>query len=317
MEILAEEFTSAGHQVRIITQTPNEIDEPGRPYEILRLPHLQTYLKMLRWCDVCLFASVSLRGMWPLLMVSRPSLISHQTFCSVPGRFSLLGELKKLVTTRFENVACSHDLSSKISGRSIVVPNTYRSEVFREYSDVTKDRDIIFVGRLVSDKGVADLIDAMQYLRETGVRPQLSIVGNGPELSAILKQIDTLGLKTQVSLTGAMRGLELARFLARHHIMAVPSRWEEPFGIVALEGIACGCVIVGTSLGGLPEAIGPVGITVPNGNGVAIGQALKLLLEDAHFRESFRSRASAHLACHSRSAVSHRYLDILESVASR
>ena len=73
------------------------------------------------------------------------------------------------------------------------------------------------------------------------------------------------------------------------------SRWAEPFGIVALEGIACGCAVVGTALGGLPEAIGPCGLTVPNADTSAMGRALRSLLEDDSLRAAYRSCAQVHL----------------------
>jgi glycosyltransferase involved in cell wall biosynthesis len=197
----------------------------------------------------------------------------------------------------------------------VVIPNTYRAEIFKEYSDVIRDLDIVFVGRLVSDKGVSDLIDALGQLGQAGFRPRLSIVGEGPERPAILTRVEELGLAPQVTFTGIKRGPDLAKFVARHRVMAVPSRWEEPFGIVALEGIACGCVVVGTGLGGLPEAIGPCGVTVPNADPSAMARALRSLLEDDGLRAGYRSGAPAHLARHSRSDVARSYLNVLESAA--
>ena len=159
-----------------------------------------------------------------------------------------------------------------------------------------RDLDIVFVGRLVSDKGVTDLIDALGQLGQAGFRPRLSIVGDGPERPAILTRVGELGLGPQVTFTGIKLGSDLARFVARHRVLAVPSRWAEPFGIVALEGIACGCVVVGTSLGGLPEAIGPCGVTVPNADTSAMARALRSLLEDDSLRAGYRSCAPVHLA---------------------
>src|SRR4029077_2403388 len=175
--------------------------------------------------------------------------------------------------------------------------------IFKQYADVSRDCDIVFVGRLVSDKGVADLIDALRRLARTGFRPSLSIVGEGPERAAIAQKIEELGLKQQVTLRGTKHGSELARFIARHRVMAVPSRWAEPFGIVALEGIACGCAVVGTSLGGLPEAIGPCGLTVPNADPAAMAHALKSLLENDSMRANYRCCAPLHLARHARANV--------------
>ena len=97
--------------------------------------------------------------------------------------------------------------------------------------------------------------------------------------------------------------------------MAIPSRWAEPFGIVALEGIACGCAVVGTALGGLPEAIGPCGVTVPNADTSAMARALRSLLEDNRLLAGYRACAPVHLARHSRSEVARSYLRVLESAA--
>jgi glycosyltransferase involved in cell wall biosynthesis len=79
--------------------------------------------------------------------------------------------------------------------------------------------------------------------------------------------------------------------------------------------IACGCVVVGTNLGGLPEAIGPCGVTVPNADTSAMARALRSLLEDDSLRADYRSSAPVHLIRHSRSEVARSYLRILESVA--
>ena len=224
--------------------------------------------------------------------------------------------VKRLITRAATNICCSHAVQSKIPGKSVVVSNAYRSELFKEYDDVIQDLDIVFVGRLVSDKGVADLIDALRLLYEANFRPRLSIVGDGPERADIKQRVERLGLDHQVSLTGIKSGVELARFLARHRVMAVPSKWAEPFGIVALEGIACGCVIVGTDLGGLPEAIGRCGVTVPNGDTAAMAKAIRAMLEDEGLRSQYRTCAAAHLALHSRSAVAREYLEVLSRAAS-
>jgi len=311
MEILAEEFTAADHQVKVVTQVAAE-EESNLGYEVVRLPTLKSFLELLRWSDVCLSASVSLRGLLPIIVSRTPLVVSHQITYDL-ATFGIVSELKKAVTWFSKNVCCSQAVQSRIPGRSVVIPNSYRSEIFKEYGDVRKDLDIVFVGRLVSDKGVTDLIDALGQLGQADFRPRLSIVGAGPERPLILARVEALGLGRQVTFTGTKRDSELARFVARHRVMAVPSRWAEPFGIVALEGIACGCVVVGTSLGGLPEAIGPCGVTVPNGDTSAMALALRYLLEDDSLRARYRCGAAVHLARHSRPNVARGYLNVLES----
>jgi glycogen synthase len=314
MEILAEEFVAAGHQVRVVTQTPAE-EEGDCSYEVVRLPSLIAYVRLLRWSDVCLYASVSLRGMWPMVVGGRPFVISHQTVHDSPAPFDVAVALKKVVTRFSNNVSCSRSVQSRIGGRSIVIPNTYRDETFKEFPGVARDLDVVCVGRLVPDKGVEDAVDALSQIRHEGLYPQLSIVGDGPGAPGIARRVRELGLDQQVSFVGVKRGLDLAKFIARHRVMVVPSRWAEPFGIVALEGIACGCVVVGTDRGGLPEAIGPSGITVPS-DSAAMARALKSLLENDSLLARYRSCGAAHLARHSREVVARRYLKVLAAAAS-
>jgi glycosyltransferase involved in cell wall biosynthesis len=315
MEILAEEFTDAGHQVKVVTQVATEA-ESGHDYEVVRLPSLRSCVQLLRWSDVCLSANVSLRGLVPMMIARTPVVVSHQGTYGSPDRFSgIRAEMKKNVTRFSHNICCSQAVQSHIPGRSVVIPNAYRGDIFKEYSDVIKDLDIVVVGRLVSDKGVIDLIEAMGELGRAGFRPRLSIVGDGPERPAILTRVGELDLGRQVTFIGVKTGSDLARFVARHRVMAVPSRVAEGFGIVALEGIACGCAVVGTALGGLPEAIGPCGVTVPHADTSAMGRALRSLLEDDSLLAGYRSCAPAHLARHSPSQVARSYLRVLESAA--
>jgi len=315
MQILAEEFTKAGHHVTVVTEI-SSTGERECNYSVLRSPGLGGLVKALRESDVCLSANVSLRGLGPMLIAGRPVVISHHGVYGSPNQVSLGTVLKNTVTRFSKNICVSRAVQLGIPGGSIVIPNTYDNDTFKEYDDVLRDRDIVFVGRLVSDKGVTDLISALGHLARKGMFPKLTIIGDGPERSVVEKQINELGLSGQIGLAGTKRGRDLAKLVARHRVMAVPSRWAEPFGVAALEGIACGCVVVGTNLGGLPEAIGPCGITVDNGDSEAIARALESLLGNERLRQHYRSGARDHLARHSRSTVSKMYLDVLRSVAA-
>jgi len=313
MAVLAEEFVAAGHCVKVVTVTDGDRDLQNSNYEIHRSPKLPLFIRLLRWSDVCLTANVSLRALGPMLLARRPIVLSHHGFYD--GSFASM--LKRMVARTGTNICVSHAVQSTIPGKSIVVPNAYRTEIFKQFDDVVQDLDIIFVGRLVSSKGVADLIDVLRQLAGDGIRPRLSIVGDGPERAEIEQKVNELGLAQQVTFTGSKSGIELARFVARHRVMSVPSRGTEGFGIVALEGIACGCAVVGTNLGGIPEAIGQCGVTVPNGDIVAMAKAIESLLKSEDLRLQYRSYAAAHLAAHSRATMANRYLAVLSAVSDR
>jgi glycogen synthase len=124
---------------------------------------------------------------------------------------------------------------------------------------------------------------------------------------------DQLGLHDQVRFVGAKASVELADILNRHKILVVPSRYDEPFGVVALEGIACGCAVVGSRGGGLPEAIGPCGITFANGDSGGLARALEMLLTQPNEIERLVVNAPDHLAQFRPTLIAQQYLNLFQS----
>ena len=158
---------------------------------------------------------------------------------------------------------------------------------------------------------------AMKILQDDGLTPGLTIIGNGPEEQQLRRLVRELGLDRQVTFAGQKSGHELAELLNRHRILVVPSRWAEPFGIVALEGIACGCVVVGSDDGGLKEAIGPCGVTFENGNEQALASCIKNTCFSIRKRaRTLRKGASAHLAKFQPDAVATAYLELMKEVVA-
>ena len=133
----------------------------------------------------------------------------------------------------------------------------------------------------------------------------------------VFEQFDLNGLPQTlwpVHCVQGTRGAELAALLNRHQVLVVPSRWAEPFGIVALEGLACGCFVIGSEGGGLKEAIGPGGITFVNGDASALAGALQKALVNRLPVD--RPAVAAHLARHRPSAVAAGYLQELEAAVA-
>ena len=95
--------------------------------------------------------------------------------------------------------------------------------------------------------------------------------------------------------------------------MVVPSLWDEPFGIVSLEGLACGCVVIGSECGGRKDAISSCGTTFPNGNLQALTEALVNPLQNPQQLASYKANAPAHLLRHQKSAIAQSYLQVLET----
>ena len=140
---------------------------------------------------------------------------------------------------------------------------------------------------------------------------------DGPELDALKQQAVASGFASRVNFAGRLKGEELTRTIARHRIMAIPSTVEEGFPVTALEGIACGCVLVGTRGGGLPEAVGPCGLLVPRGDGKALSDALALLLTTPEVFGKLRVAARAHLDHHTDARFVERYRMAIEALHMR
>ena len=157
------------------------------------------------------------------------------------------------------------------------------------------------------------MLDALAQLKSKGLTPRLTIIGSGPEELNLRQQVKSLELIEQVTFAGVKLEHELTKLLNAHQVMVIPSLWDEPFGIVALEGLACGCVIVGSQGGGLKDAIGSCGITFPNGNLQALTEALVNLLQNSEQLVIYKANAQEHLLRHQKSAIAEAYLQILET----
>jgi glycogen synthase len=315
--LLAAEFVRLGHLVTVVTQTlADSVQDPG--YPVIRQSSLVELYSAAKWSDLLWQNNLSLRTLWPSLLLRKPVVITHQgSYCRTPAGIDLVQRLKHAIVRRSTSVATSKAGAACFDTDSTVIPNPYDARRFGPGSLVEKrSGDLVFLGRLVSEKGIDVLLKALAKLRAHGLTPKLTIIGAGPELSIMQQMAAALELNDQVIFAGLRREEELAILLRKHKILVVPSRYDEPFGVVALEGIACGCVVVGSRGGGLPEAIGPCGITVPNGDASALARALEQLLLDPNEQKRFLIRAPEHLAKFHPTTIAEAYLTLFHAKLS-
>jgi glycogen synthase len=313
-ELLANEFVRLGHSVVVVTQTAAGSDEKFN-FPILRRPSLPELGKAIKWCDLFWQNNLTLRTLWPAWLLRKPVVITHQgSYCRRPSGIDLVQRLKHRIVRHTTSVAISRVVAACFATDSTLIHNPYDARIFSA-GPAREERsfDLIFLGRLVSEKGLDLLLEAIATLRRRDLFPSLTIVGSGPELFATQQLAATLGLDHQVTFTGAKRGPQLAALLRRHKILVVPSRYDEPFGVVALEGIASGCVVAGSRGGGLPEAIGPCGLTFENGDANALAEALEPLLLSPNERERLLAHAPQHLAKFHPAMVAEAYLTLFRS----
>jgi glycogen(starch) synthase len=309
--LLATEFLKEGHEVALVTATGEE-DGIARPYQVYRQPSPAKLIELTRWCDVFFQSNISLRLSWPLVFIKRPWVIVHQTWIGSPLHRNLDPRipLKRFLLRFGINVAISRAVANDIPVPSVIIGNPYSNIVFRHLDDVPRNNDLVYLGRLVSDKGVDLVVDALVKLREYDLKPHLTIIGGGVEESALRKQSARLGVSDQIHFAGSKAGEELARMLNSYAVLVVPSKLPEPFGIVAIEGIASGCVVVASRAGGLPDVVGPCGVTYEMGDLSAFTQALHTLLVHPELREKLLENADSHLEQFHPHTVANAYLKL-------
>lgn len=114
---------------------------------------------------------------------------------------------------------------------------------------------IVFAGRLVPNKGVDILLQALSIVNEKSHKWELVVAGDGTEYSSLNGLANDLGLADNVRWLGWCSQDTLMKELASAHIVCQPSRFSESWGKVLQEGMAFGCVPVASSLGGLKRQL--------------------------------------------------------------
>jgi glycogen(starch) synthase len=312
--LLAHEWMKLGEEVVVVSDVVC-LPEKKRefPFRVIYRPSPNKWLKLMRWCDVYLQFNVSLKAIWPRLLVRRPLVFSHQGmyWISREGDRDWRERLKLRLAAKATNIFASQAIADELKISGEVIPNPYDNTLFRKNGEASRNRELVFVGRLVSDKGVDGLVNALGRLKEQGMCPKLTIIGDGPERADLEKQTKALKLDEQVFFAGGQPQEKVADLLQLHEILVVPSLWQEPFGVVALEGAACGCVVLGSDGGGLPEAIGNAGLTFRRGDVNDLVLKLSHLLRQPEEWGRYRAAAPAHLAKHQPREVAARYLEVM------
>ena len=149
------------------------------------------------------------------------------------------------------------------------------------YDLAAEARRILFAGWLSHNKGPDVLLSAFERL-EPASREGIECVFVGPDrgyLGALRDQVRRSGLPG-VRVLPRIAQSDLPDFYRAAEILVVPTRSYEGFGLVALEGMASGCAVVASNLGGIPEALGGAGLLFDPGDVAGLAGLLGELLAD-------------------------------------
>jgi glycosyltransferase involved in cell wall biosynthesis len=144
---------------------------------------------------------------------------------------------------------------------------------------------VLFVGQLIRGKGVDLLLHA---LTQTSSSVYLDVVGTGNAEEELHRLAQDLELEERVRFHGWVPHDEISAFYARAKLLAVPSRWPEPFGMIGLEAMAHQRPVVAFAVGGIPDWLedGETGFLAPEQDVEALARAMdKVALDTGLARE--------------------------------
>lgn len=311
--MLASNFDKRKDVSVIVVTRTKEKGSKLFPFRVVRNPSVKEIANLINWCDVVFENNPCLGMSWPNLLMRKPKIVGLQTWIGAPNeKITFQQKLKKRILSDYDVVtACSNKIKSFIYDKAIVIGNPYDSNNFLQKA-VIKKYDFVFVGRLVSDKGADMCIELLNELNNFNVSEySLTIIGDGPEMKKLRKLAENYNLTNEIRFLGFLQAEVIVKELNEHRYLLVPSRWEEPFGIVALEGMACGCIPIVSDGGGLPDAVGKAGVVFERNSLSSLVQSTIQLLEDDEKRENLRQSAPAHLSLHTEKIVSERYFDVI------
>jgi UDP-glucose:(glucosyl)LPS alpha-1,2-glucosyltransferase len=164
--------------------------------------------------------------------------------------------------------------------------------------DRNREPLILFVGRLVRDKGADTFVTACgTALAQLPGWRAVAIGADGFSANSreteFLRQLRSVARQSGVELTGYRSHDETMAEMARAAIVVVPSRWEEPFGLVALEALACGAALICSPRGALPEIAGDAAVYVNPESSDALAEAIVELTRDTSRRTALAARGRA------------------------
>lgn len=318
-EILGSAFHDFGTEVHLLTWTRDH-SKKKFSFIVKRNPGIRQLWKEHLWADIVFENNPCLRLSWPNLFIHKPLVIALNTWVSRSnGKKKTRDKLKLLWFKRARKIiAVSEALRKKEWTKAVVIENSYNCDIFKLNTNIEKSINFVFLGRLVSDKGADQAILAIfQLLKNNRLinfpsKPSLTIIGDGPEKIKLEQLVSDLKLENYIHFTGTLTGETLVASLNRHKYLLVPSVWEEPFGNVALEGMACGCLPIVSDGGGLPDAVGNAGLKFKRGDVEDMVECIIKLLDNPILEQQLRLAAKTHLTAHLPDIICKKYLRVIQ-----
>ncbi|NUQ61757.1 MAG: glycosyltransferase family 4 protein [Pirellulales bacterium] len=351
VDSMARQFLAMGHEVAVLAPRPHRcvaLNDELLPYPVLRHPRFYSkrwFLDGYRWWVASAyrrhrFDVLHCHSVYPAgYVAARCAMLSH-----VPLVVTSLGDVSSQRLARQAGPSERYRLMLRRADAAIAISqfieHRYRElcpEVRRvERISLGVDSSLyaataarpaglpgsirpggylLFVGRLVAQKGVDLLLDA---IAQAAVREPLclAVAGDGSARHELEARAKALGIAEQVHFLGAVEE-SVKIYLYQNALCTVmPSRNSEGFPLVALESCAAGRAVLGTDIPGLREAVvaEQTGLLVPPESVEALARAISRMLADRQWLERAGAEARRFAAGYAWDQVARRHLAVYEEL---
>jgi glycosyltransferase involved in cell wall biosynthesis len=174
-----------------------------------------------------------------------------------------------------------------------------------------------YAGRLVPEKGLEVLLRAVAQLPDT---VYVRLAGSGPDQARLQALAADLNLTQRVTFEPPFPSTRMRDFYARLDAFVLPSlsrpNWQEQFGRVLIEAMACGVPVMGSTCGEIPNVIGEAGLIFPEGQVEALAAGLRAWLADPAQRRAFAARGRARVLAHfTQKQIAEKTVEVYRSLA--
>jgi glycosyltransferase involved in cell wall biosynthesis len=158
--------------------------------------------------------------------------------------------------------------------------------LFRKLSLEENKKYLLFVGRLIYDKGIYELVEAFGSIAQKHPDLNLILIGEEIEKEKLFTMLGRQGISDRVIFKGIVPYKEVAYYMKVAELLVLPT-WAEGLPNVVMEAMAIGLPVVATNVGGIPEVLENevTGLSVPAKNAEKLKEAIIRMLEDKTLRE--------------------------------
>ena len=172
------------------------------------------------------------------------------------------------------------------------IPHGLQAKIPRREINRSAPRPVIaFIGRLVSTKGVRDLLLAAKILNQQSHIFELLIIGDGPERSSLEELARETQISSMVRFAGHLEAAELENALGSALALVFPSLGGEVFGMVIAENMLRGKAIVASDLGAFSEVLDSAGLKFRTGDALDLAARISELIENPRLARQLGKRA--------------------------